>query len=71
MSGCVNTEGLRRHACGYEDQDQDDAAAACRPTQAMILMYLHTVKDGSGDDRVACLFKVNVSALVKSKSSSG
>ena len=65
----VNTEGLRRHACGYEDQD--DAAAACRPTQAMILVYLHTVKDGSGDDRVACLFKVNVSALVKSKSSLG
>lgn len=68
-SGGVNTEGLRRHACGYEDQD--DAAAACRPTQAMILVYLHTVKDGSGDDRVACLFKVNVSALVKSKSSLG
>jgi hypothetical protein len=24
----------------------------------MILMYLHTVKDGSGDDRVACLLKL-------------
>jgi hypothetical protein len=37
----------------------------------MILVYLHTVKDGSGDDRVVCLFEVNVSALVKSKSSLG
>jgi hypothetical protein len=35
------------------------------------VLYLHTVKDGSGDDRVACLLKVNVSALVKSKSSLG
>jgi hypothetical protein len=68
-SGGVDTEGLRRHACGYEEPGR--RTAAFRPTQAMILMYLHTVKDGSGDDRVACLRKVNMSALVKSKSCLG
>jgi len=71
-SGGGNTEGLRRHACGYEDQtSRPGRRITYMPTQAMILLYLHTVKDGSGDDRVACLFKVNASALVKSKSSLG
>ena len=69
--------GFEPYAARREEAEQaginaeSTPAAACRPTQAMILVYLHTVKDGSGDDRVACLFKVNVSALVKSKSSLG